>query len=104
MKLKKKMNENEFQKIKQVLWNSDVKTEEHVKIKFQGMLKSALIYSGVCVLIAAFFILLLPKYSVFTVLILCLYAAWLWSSVLLSKEYFKRYLEEIQNDNNADYE
>ena len=102
MRLKKKMNENEFQKIKQVLWDSNVKTEEHVKIKFQGMLKSALIYSGICVLIAVFFILLLPKYSAFTILILCIYAAWLWSSIILSKQYFKRYLEEIKNDTSSE--
>ncbi len=102
MRLKKKMNENEFQKIKQVLWDSDVKTEEEVRTKYKGMMKSALIYSGVCILIAALFILLLPKYSAFTILILCLYASWLWSSIILSKQYFKRYLEEIEKDINSE--
>ena len=101
MRLKKKLNENEFQKIKDVLWDSDVKTEEHLRFKYKGMIKSALMYSSICIFIAVLFILLLPKYSAFTILILCIYAAWLWSSILLSKQYFKRYLEELEDSKNT---
>lgn len=91
----KKLSEKEYQAIKQTLADSDVTTAKQVQEKMHGMSKSARNYSLIGALITAVVLFILPKYAVFIVLLYCLYMAWMWSSTLSSKQYFKRYLEDI---------
>jgi len=90
----KKLSEKEYQAIKQTLIDSGVTTSQQVEEQMRGMSKTARNYSLVGALITAVVLFTLPKYAVFIVLIYCLYMAWMWSSTLSSKQYFKRYLDE----------
>lgn len=93
----KKLSEKEYQLIKKTLIDSDVTTANQVKEKMHGMSQLAKKYSFIGFIITTLLLFTLPKYAVFIVLIYCLYMAWMWSSTLSSKQYFKRYLEEINN-------
>ncbi len=92
--MKPRQNEAEYQAIKKVLLDSDIHSEKDIRLKTQGMMKAAKLYSVLGSLLMLTFVLVLPRYSVFTILLFCLYMAWLWSSTLASKHYFQRYLQE----------
>lgn len=96
-RMPKKVSEKEYQLIKQTLLDSDVKTAEQLEEKMRSMSQSAKKYSVIGAIITAIVIYALPKYAVFIVLIYCLYMAWMWSSTISSKQYFKRYLDETGN-------
>ncbi|MGH1428766.1 MAG: hypothetical protein ACRBEE_12555 [Arenicella sp.] len=96
--MKPRQNEAEYQAIKKVLLDSDIHSEKDIKLKTQGMMKAAKLYSVLGSLLMLTFVLILPRYSVFTILLFCLYMAWLWSSTLASKHYFQRYLQEANSE------
>ena len=93
-----KKSEKEYQAIKAVLQESGIESATELQKKVDGMFKTAVVYSAIGALFAALFILVVPKYAIFIVMIVCLYLAWMWSSTLSSKAYFKRYLEEQATD------
>jgi len=93
----KKVSEKEYQLIKQTLIDSDIKTAKQLEEKIADMSKSAKKFSIIGAIITAVILFVLPKYAIFIVMIYCLYMAWMWSSTLSSKQYFKRYLAEIRD-------
>ena len=97
--MKPRQNEAEYQAIKKVLLDSDIHSKQDVTLKTQGMMKAAKLYSLLGSLLMLTLILILPRYTIFTILLFCLYMAWLWSSTLASKHYFQRYLEETNTEN-----
>lgn len=92
--MKPRQNETEYQEIKKVLHGGNISSPEQIDEKIQGMLKAARLYSLLGGLLIVTLVLILPKFSIFTIMIYCLFLAWLWSSTLASKHYFRRYLEE----------
>ena len=101
--MKPRQNETEYQEIKKVLKGSDVTSEEQLNEKINGMLKAARLYSLIGGLLMIIFLVLLPRFSIFTIMIFCLFMAWLWSSTIASKNYFQRYLDESKSEvNNND--
>ncbi len=100
--MKPRNNEAEYQQIKKVLNDSNINTVEKLDEKIQGMLKAARLYSLLGGLLMITLLLLLPRFSIFTVMIFCLFMAWLWSSTLASKHYFQRYLDESNIGGNSD--
>lgn len=97
--MKKRLNETEYQQIKKILSASNITDEKGIQLKLKGMLASAKRYSIIGFILTALLIVLLPRFSVFIVLIFCLFLAWLWSSTISSQQYFKRYLREINTNN-----
>ena len=91
----KKLSEKEYQLIKQTLIDSGVTTTEHVKEKMKNLLQSAIRLSLISTVITIVISLIFSKYVIFIIMIYCLYMAWVWSSILSSKQYFKRFVEEI---------
>lgn len=92
--MKPRQSEAEYQEIKKILSASNVSCADDMQDKMNGMMKAAKLYSIAGASLVVTLLILLPKFSVFTVLLYCLYMAWLWSSTLSSKHYFKRYLDE----------
>ena len=101
--MRKNLNEKEYQEIKRILLASNVSTENQVEFKIQGMLGTAKKYTVVSFILALILAVLLPRFIVFTVMIFCLYTAWLWSSTLSSKSYFTRYLKEIEQEQESSF-
>ena len=101
--MRKNLNEKEYQEIKRILLASNVSTENQVEFKIQGMLGTAKKYTVVSFILALILAVLLPRFIVFTVMIFCLYIAWLWSSTLSSKSYFTRYLKEIEQEQESSF-
>ena len=101
--MRKNLNEKEYQEIKRILLASNVSTENQVELKIQGMLGTAKKYTIVSFILALILAVLLPRFIVFTVMIFCLYIAWLWSSTLSSKSYFTRYLKEIEQEQESSF-
>ncbi len=96
--MKPRQNEAEYQEIKKVLKGSDINSEEQLNEKIQGMFKAARLYSLIGGLLMITLLLILPRFSIFTVMLFCLFMAWLWSSTMASKNYFQRYLDESKTD------
>ena len=90
----RRQNEAEYQEIKKILSASNISSAEKLQLKIDGMMKAARLYSLAGLGVAIVLLTVLPKYALFIILLFSLYMAWLWSSTLSSKHYFKRYLDE----------
>ena len=93
----KKLSEKEYQLIKKTLIDSGVTSTKQVEERMHGMIQSAIKYSLIGTIVIIIILFTIPKYAIFIALIYCLYMAWMWSSILSSKQYFKRYLQETNN-------
>ncbi|MGH1540890.1 MAG: hypothetical protein ACRBHB_10745 [Arenicella sp.] len=91
-------NEQHYQLVMQDLKASGVETEEQAKEKIQNMMGTAKLYSKVAVLVLLIFLLALPRYAVFSVMIALIFLAWVWSSTIAGRQYIQRYIaEEIES-------
>ena len=97
-----KTNEAEYQKIKQLLSESDVKSQTDLQEKINGMQRSAKNYSLIIACITLVLVAIFPRFAIFSILVSAVYLAWIWSSTLSGKHYFQRYLDEQKSPTTND--
>ena len=98
MRKKHRINESEYQLIKQSLLDLNITTKEQLEKETKKLHQTAIKYTLTSISIALLLCLVLTKFSVFIVLILMIFLSWLWSSNINSKHYFQRYLSELNEE------
>jgi len=98
MRKKHRINESEYQLIKQSLFELNITTKEQLDKETKKLHQTAIKYTLISISVALLLCLVLTKFSVFIVLILMIFLSWLWSSNINSKHYFQRYLSELNDE------
>lgn len=93
-RLSSKKEEQGYQIVYNDLKSSGIGDAEQAQERIAVMMADGRRYTVVATILLLIFLLLLPRYAVFAVMLYLIFMAWAWTSIMAGKRYINRYVEE----------